>query len=439
MTSTSAAPDSIRLNLLDELFLGLDHGEEPWTVHLEARIGGRLDPARLTAAIQAAARSHPLMRARLADWRLTDLSYRWEIAERLDDVKLTVADCADAEQLAAARERLMATSPSLETAPPFAVLLAHGPAGDTLALNLHHAAVDGIGAVRVLRSILAAYAGQEDQGAPVDPLAVRDVRALAGSKSLGQRMLRARALARHRARGFGPPTRLARDGGDERAGYGFEMHALSVDETRALLDARPPGATVNDVLLAALAVTIRRWNDRHGRCSQRITLSMPVNLRPAEWRTEVVGNFASYVTVTLCGREAEALPRAVETVARQTRAIKRDGLAGIVIDLLLVPSMLTVAAKRRLPDLIPLTGNVVVDTAGLSNLGVIEPLPDVGVEDLWFSQPGRMPLGAAMGVLTFGGRLRLTLRYRHAQFDRAGAAAFAALYRDVLSNPEEDV
>jgi hypothetical protein len=35
-------------------------------------------------------------------------------------------------------------------------------------------------------------------------------------------------------------------------------------------------------------------------------------------------------------------------------------------------------------------------------------------------------------VLTFEGRLHLTLRYCHALFDADAAAAFAEIYRDVL-------
>src|SRR2546423_1515874 len=49
------------------------------------------------------------------------------------------------------------------------------------------------------------------------------------------------------------------------------------------------------------------------------------------------------------------------------------------------------AIKRRLQDLIPLTGTRVVDTAVLSNLGRLDP-PAHGVRAVWFSPPGRMPL-----------------------------------------------
>ena len=44
---------------------------------------------------------------------------------------------------------------------------------------------------------------------------------------------------------------------------------------------------------------------------------------------------------------------------------------------------------------------------------------------------------AALGVLTHGERLHLTLRYRHAEFDRAAAEQFLALFRGVLAWPAD--
>jgi NRPS condensation-like uncharacterized protein len=427
---------STPFNLLDELYLNLDRREEPWVVHLEAQVTGRLDPERLAAALAVAVGHHPIGRARLAAWRRTDRRHRWEIADRLYEVPLHIAACEDHEALARARERHFAFSPSLDVAPPFAALLAHVPGGDALLLNLNHAAVDGIGAVRLMRSILLAYAGEDDPMPAVDPLAVRDVRRLAGATSAAQRLVRARALARHALRQTIPVARVARDGGDARPAYGFEFLSLSAGETAAVADRRSGGTTVNDVLVGALAVTVARWNKRHGRPAGRVSISMPVNLRPRQWRTEVVANFASYATVSLVGQEHAGLVQAIEATRRSTEEIKRDDLSGTVVDLLAGPAMLSVDAQRRLQDLIPLSGDAVVDTASLSNLGVLDALPSLGeagsVRDMWFSPPGRMPLGAAMGVLTIGGRLQITLRYRHAQFDQDAARAFLGIYRDIL-------
>ncbi|MCW3013861.1 MAG: hypothetical protein JWO02_953 [Solirubrobacterales bacterium] len=427
---------STPFNLLDELYFNLDRRQEPWVVHLEARMTGRLEPERLAAALAVAVGRHPMSRARVAEGRSTDRQHRWEILDRLCEVPLHLAVCEDDEALAQVRERHFAFSPSLDVAPPFAVLLAHVPGGDALLLNVNHAAADGIGAVRLMRSILRAYAGEDDPMPAVDPLAVRDVRELAGAASAAERVVRAQALARHALCQMVPAARVARDGGDARPAYGFEFLSLSPSETAAVADRRTRDATVNDVLIAALAVAITRWNQEHGRAAGRVSISMPVNLRPQMWRTEVVANFASYVTVSLAANEQADLARAIETTSRHTGTIKRDDLSGTVIDLLAGQAMLSVAARRRLQDLIPLSGDVVVDTASLSNLGVLETLPSLGeagsVREMWFSPPGRMPLGAAIGVLTVDGRLRVTLRYRHAQFDRDAARAFLRIYRDVV-------
>jgi NRPS condensation-like uncharacterized protein len=430
--------ESVHLNPLDELFLHLDHREEPWAVHFEVRVSGRFDADRLAAAVADAAARHPIARARLARWRSADRGYLWEIVDELDP-PLTIVDCADEAELAIARERLYGVSPSLDVAPPFIVLLARSADGDTLLLNLHHAAGDGMGAARLMLSILRAYAGADDPIPALDPLQARDVGALADATTPSQRLERQRDAWRQAVERLeGPPARLALDGGDHRPGYGFELHALSVDETQAVRDRRIPDTTLNDVLLAGLAVAIERWNERHGWPAQRIALTMPVNLRPPEWRTEVLGNLATYMTVSVGSGERDDLESAVDAAGKRTRMIKEHRLAGTVVDQLERLSGLPVGIKRQLPSLIPLTGNSVVDTASLSNLGTLGAFPELGddagvVESVWFSPPNRMPLGASYGVATLEGRLHLALRYRRAQFDADGAAAFARLYREVLT------
>ncbi|MDX6424825.1 MAG: hypothetical protein QOD52_230 [Gaiellaceae bacterium] len=432
----------VRLNSLDELFLHLDHRQEPWAVHFEVRVTGRFDADRLAAAVAAAAARHPIARARLASWRGSDRGYRWEIADVVD-TPLTIVDCADEAELAAVRERLYGVSPSLDVAPPLIVVLARAAAGDSLLLNLHHAAGDGIGAARLVLSILRAYAGVEDPLPALDPLGVRDVDALAGSASPAERLGRRRAVLRQAADDWlaGPPARLATaGGGTDDPGYGFELLALSAAETQVVGGHRTAGTTINDVLLAGLAVAIERWNRDHDRPTPRIALTMPVNLRPPEWRTEVLANLASYTTVSVGRGERDDLGSALEAAVKGTRTIKEQGLAGTVVDQLRRLRTLPVRVKRMLPALIPLTGNIVVDTASLSNLGLLEPFPWLGddagtVEAVWFSPPNRMPLGASFGVATLGGRLHLTLRYRRAQFDGDAATAFARLYRDVLAPP----
>jgi len=93
---------TIDLNLLDELYLHLDRDTEPWSVHLEVGVEGRVEAGWLADAILAGARRHPLARARLSPTRAIDFGYRWEIADELGEAPLEVAGCDDAAAVAAA-------------------------------------------------------------------------------------------------------------------------------------------------------------------------------------------------------------------------------------------------------------------------------------------------------------------------------------------------
>jgi NRPS condensation-like uncharacterized protein len=425
------------LNVLDELYLHLNRPDEPWSVHLEIRVEGRIDGTRLQRAVREAAGRHPIIRARLAPSRLTDVRYHWEIADELPDVDLRELECPGDEQLSDAREELLGRTPDLERPGPFALLLAHQDGGDVLVLNLHHAAGDGLSALRFMGSIARAYAGEPDPTPEVDPLAVRDLGAISAAGSLKERLTRGRATLDYLTRGVDAPARIAPQGQSDKPGYAFTLSTYEPDQVAQITASRTEDATVNDVLLASLAVAVRRWNERHGdAAAETIYLMMPINLRPAEWRLDVVGNYASYVSVRIGSRHQNNLREAVPAAAQSTRRIKDGALAGLIVDLFSAPAVLPTALKQRMQSLIPLTGDVVVDTAVLSNLGRVADVPTLGdagaVREIWFSPPGRMPLGASLGVATLGGRLFVTLRYRHPLFDRSAAAEFLELLRAVL-------
>jgi len=429
--------ETASLNVLDELYLHLNRKEEPWSVHLELRVQGRIDGKRLQSAVRKAALSHPIARARLADARATDVRYRWEIVDQLTSIDLEEIECEDPADLARGRERLLSRTPDLDRAGPFSLLLAHDPGGDALVMNLHHAAGDGLSALRLMGSIARAYARRKDPVATVDALEVRDVNAMAGSGSLKERITRGRAAVEYLTRGVSAPTRIAPQGPTKQPGYGFELLSFEPSELEQILTLRTGGATVNDVLLGALAVTVRRWNEQHEGHGGAVYLMMPVNLRPPEWRFEVVGNYASYVSVRIGSDEQKTLKAAIKAATASTRRIKDDGISGLVVDLFTLPSALPTGIKQRMQGLIPLTGNVIVDTVALSNLGRLPPAPGFGdagaVQAVWFSPPARMPCGASLGAATLDERLFLTLRYRHALFDAGAASDFLATLRAALT------
>lgn len=305
-------------------------------------------------------------------------------------------------------------------------------------MNLHHAAGDGLSAVRLMASIARAYSGEEDPVPALDALAVRDVRAIFGAGSVKERITRGRAALEYIPRWVATPARIAPQGHSDRRGYGFELLRFEPDEVEELLALRTGKATVNDVLLAGLAVAVHRWNEQHGASSGAVYLMMPINLRPPEWRFEVLGNFAAYLSVHLGSDDQKTLAAAIEATAARTRRIKNNGVAEFIVDFFALPSALPTGLKQHMQKLIPLTRNFVVDTAVLSNLGRLPPEPRFGdagaVQEVWFSPPGRMPLGASLGVATLDGRLFLTLRYCHALFDAAAASAFLTTFREVLAS-----
>ncbi|MCE5289403.1 MAG: condensation domain-containing protein [Nocardiaceae bacterium] len=435
---TTTGTREARLDTLDELYLHFGTEAEPWSVHLEVRVAGSLDAGRVKAAVRAAMRTHPLARARLAPWKPTDVHYHWLVPEHTDADPVTAIECADDAAVAAVRSTLQSHAPDLSTDAPFEVVVAHAPGGDYLMLNLHHGAGDGLSAFRLMNSIIREYAGEPDPVPTLDPLVARKVRSLIGAKSLMDRLSRARSLAEHLLTSVKEPARVAPVRGTDAGGYSFSLLHLDPATSKAVMAKRPEGATVNDLLLGGLAVTINRWNREHGHPNGRVALMMPVNLRPAEWQYEVLGNFASYVTVQIDEQAQTDLVTAARAAAQETAKIKTNRTQGLIVDLLELPNALPAGLKRHLPAKKPVVGERIVDTAVLSNLGRMPAAPSLGgdagsVTELWFSPPGHMPLGTCVGAVSVAGSMFLTVRYRHAQFDSAAAAAFADLYKQVLA------
>lgn len=435
-------PTLTPLNALDQSILHLDQEPEPWSIHFEVRVRGRLDAERLAAAALKATAKHPLSRARLATHGYWDRHVFWEIPDRVEHLPLEIVECPDDAALADARDRLLSMRVSLDSSPPFALTLAHRPGGDSLIMNLHHAAADGMSAFRLMVSIARAYAGVEDPLLGADPLADRNPAGHTGAaRTPRARLGRIRQLADQvkEARGEGPPTRLARQGGTDGAtGYGIHLLKLDPEETEALLAGRRRPASVNDLLVGSLAVAIAKFNAEHGLPPGRISVLMPVSLRPSEWYEEVVANIISFVPVLVSEEEQCDPVTAQLAVESRTRALKDPRISGTMIDILRLIRLLPVGVRHSVARALrgPV-GDRVADTTILSNLGTLSLPLDFGegagaASEAWFSPPGQMPLGAGIGVASLNGEMFMTLRYCRAQFDAAGAAGFAETWREVL-------
>lgn len=202
-------------------------------------------------------------------------------------------------------------------------------------------------------------------------------------------------------------------------------------------DRKGAGSTVNDVMLAGMVLAVRRWNADRGQRPGTICVTVPVNMRPADWSGEVPGNFASGLPVAISKRVPDALGGLVDAVTRRTQKAKRDSTASAMLDLmLLILRLVPFGAKRAVGERNPQAVERVQETVVLSNLGRLE-LPELGgetgcIQDAWVSPPARLTRGFAIAVVSLGGRMSFGVRYQRKHFDEGAAQEFAELYRSVL-------
>ncbi|MBO0841678.1 MAG: hypothetical protein J2O46_00720 [Nocardioides sp.] len=422
----------LRVTSLDEAFINLA-SDTVMSVDVELALTGRIDIERLFQALRAASASHPIARARLAAPGITTTALTWAIPDEPDHLAVEVTD----EPVEVVRDRLLSVQHDLAYGPVLCLALVREADGDRLLFNFHHAAFDGMGAMRFIASVARAYVGGDDPigGPPVKE--ARDLRKLVGARGAGDVRLRAAKLAKDAARRGRQLAKVAPDKGvDDGRRYAVARLRISAVELAEANMHRPEGATLNDLVLAAHALTIVRWNREHGRpLGDRVSIMMPVNMRPAEWSREVVSNFASYVAVFV-PTSVTTLSDAVTIVHKETTAVKQDGTAAWIVDVLEPGNLVPHALKKALPTFLPLVERQFVETTTLSNLGRQAPPAwgDAGeVRELWFSPPSMsstIPL--ALGVAGMGEELYVGLRSDRRSIGPEALQAYAELFRSTL-------
>jgi NRPS condensation-like uncharacterized protein len=427
-----------RFNTVDEALHIVDTADagQPLSIQFEVRAPGRLDEARLRAAVAAACRVHPMARARQASWKPTDDHYEWEITETIDVDPVRIVDVGDALSLEQERAELQSRCVSLAESPPFRVVLARHPGGDYLMLNVNHSASDGVGTLRLMRSIVRAYAGEADPTPDVDPLAIRDLQVELAPSTLKERLRGWQGMIDSWSRAATLPTHVVPDGGTDEAGFGFHHLLLTVEQTADLNPKRHIKGTVNDLLLAALAQTIENWNTAHHAACKRIGLMMPVNVRPRDRWYEVVGNFAGDVTISTSRSERTNAKSLMSAIVSQTQRAKDDGTAAAVLAALAGGPVAPIGVRRALTALLAPSAERYMNSCVLSNVGRVDEamsFGDAGVgTELWFSPPNRSPMGLSLGVAFYADRLHLAFRYCRSQFGAAEVAHFSGLYHEAL-------
>jgi WS/DGAT/MGAT family acyltransferase len=177
-----------------------------------------------------------------------------------------------------------------------------------LVWRIHHAVADGMTAMRMARELLLEPAGGEPTDVPSPPR----VRTTApAQRARPAPVVLRRELGRRASR-----SPLDRPVGPRRE---VAFADASLEQLKQIGHAAPEHATVNDVVLAAVAGGLRCWLEGLGASAGQLRVKVPVSLhRPGE---RDAANRDSFMVVDLPLDQSDPLERLL-SVARETRERK---------------------------------------------------------------------------------------------------------------------
>ncbi len=213
-------------------------------------------------------------------------------------------------------------------------------ANESIAMfQFQHACTDGIGILAFSEDLMAAYSSALPEGPRVELRPLEPER-LKGRGVLGipprnfwQQIFDVAVGMREGLRFIlqAPVTLVARSAPEQAAGHVVFRSVTLADETVVQLRrlASSCGATLNDLLIRDLMITLRRWQTTSGRKPgrRRLRVLMPQNLRDkdeAAMPATVAMSFAFLTRKASLCDDAEGLLRSIQA---ETESIRRDKLS----------------------------------------------------------------------------------------------------------------
>ena len=323
----------------------------------------------------------------------------------------------------------------------FAVVQA-GPRAHYLATTYDHWVADSVGARLILRHILGRYLGLDlpENRQPLDryPATYRDVfsRRLALPHLPGAALRSLTQWLRNRSAALPAYSSVSQ------MAVGYELHRTASGTPGRLLEfAREQGATVHDVILAALARALTPHLPRRGsrRGNGRLALGTIVDTRPDAEQdlSQSLGAYLSYFLVRCRADEGLELGELSQRVAALTRPLKaerrfHDSTINMKLMSALWPWMKNSTRPHFLRKALPIT-------AGVSN---------VVLRDTWFDRhaDGRILqyirgvsagpiLPLVLSPTTCGDELNVGVTYRMTGFTRAKIDGIVSSFLEQIENP----
>lgn len=418
-----------------------DSPRYPMTVVVAAEFEGIFEPGALQAAVDEILPRHPLLSSRVIR---TPHGHAWEpVAGASCPVTLLAAD--DPPPQPPAR---------IDLTRQVGLRLHLRQAGSRaeVVMVFHHACTDAQGGVTFLADVLAAYATRVDpdhgSGPPARDLELLRTRATLGgdgesgtatAPGLGPLITEAWRWLRGRPAPIAPETPGPSAEEPEPWGFPeFQHHTFGVDETAALRRlAHARDASLNDLLLAELMMTISAWNEENGGTTKDpLRVCMPQTLRDDAAAPAPAMNAIGYSFLTRDSTELRDPDALLASIQEETTFIKRWRL-GAVFNRGLEWGL-------KVPGLVRWTtrDSRCLSTVVLSNLGdPMRPFCEglqtaegqvtaggVRLVRLLFTPPVRSNTRVALGVTETAGRLSVAARFDPYVFTPASGRRFLQRY-----------
>jgi WS/DGAT/MGAT family acyltransferase len=268
--------------------------------------------------------------------------------------------------------------------------------------RIHHSIGDGISLMTVIFALMEEMTAEHEQAPPRG-----SIRPAAGAPRKG--LLKALSIP------FAAPGILLKRllwSPDRHALHGARVSGRKQVAWTASLDlavvkqaGKRLGATVNDVLMASVGGALSRYLAEHaGQKIEKLHISMPVNVRPADEPLRLENRFAAVPLELHVG---------FENVGERVLAVKRqmDALKASVVPIVVYGiqyAMLTVLPQAVSRGLIDFLANKC--TAVVTNVpGPRRELTLAGrrVRNLMFWVPQRADIGVGISILSFAGKVQV--------------------------------
>ncbi len=383
------------------------------------RFDGRLDEARMSRATRLLLDAEPVLGCLFDSDGVPPVFRR--LAE-LDAAQLL--EVRDSDDPPADAGDFIARPFDPQSDPQVRVMLLHGPASDTLAVQMGHLAADGGALKETLYLLGEIYRTLGDRPDFVPEPNLDGVRSPMAKAGMIERLSSSPA-SDLKVPPSDPDWYVPLLGGRGPASY-VSISVESEVFRMALELARAKGATANDVILAALYRTLWRLSEVAPGAQTPLMFTCELRKHLPPGTKTAIGNISSAAWVSVSPVGVEEFDGTLSRVAEATQAWKRSGAGkGSALG---IPTIHKLTRKRGLgfirkmmspkEEMDSKRGAVLLTNIGVVDANRLDFGEEVAVADAWLLAPVS-PMGAGLAASTYRDRLHLTAGVEFASMSEA--------------------